>query len=482
MTSDIDNDLDATQGSEQEKKATVDEVPPSSPVEIHTDRNSTQAFLENGEKQIEAIREQFEEILTAKEDITPTKRALKQARKTCETRLEQLRTLAEDAEKAAWTAGEARDRAQADAKLVSAAKETSEVALHAAEEASGKAGVASQQVQDHATTVSKAKAEAVANADVISDTKTDVNESASRIAAADERIQATSSKVTQLAEEATAQTGQIEQQLASANNAIAEITQACETANEQRTNTVAKAAEASEAAEDARAFANQAETDADTVSSLTTTLKQAEDDVEAYRLELDHLKKEYGKLKKEIEGLLPGATSVGLAAAFADHTKRLTAPKWLWAGTFIGCIVGLLVVSWVGGGTELLTTTEHPTWDSLLTFLLRRIPFVAPLVWLAIYAGRQHMLTQRLEEDYAFKAATSRSFEGYKREMRQVSKHALGLLCDRVLGTVGSPPGRIYDGKHEDITPLRPVTEAIKCVAATRNDQQDMSQEDENSK
>jgi hypothetical protein len=35
-------------------------------------------------------------------------------------------------------------------------------------------------------------------------------------------------------------------------------------------------------------------------------------------------------------------------------------------------------------------------------------------------------------------------------------------LCDNVLKTLGQRPGRLYDGKHDDVTPLSPVMKLIK--------------------
>ncbi len=51
-------------------------------------------------------------------------------------------------------------------------------------------------------------------------------------------------------------------------------------------------------------------------------------------------------------------------------------------------------------------------WDDIFRSLVMRLPIVIPLVWLAIYAGRNYMMSLRLEEDYAYKKAISRAFEG----------------------------------------------------------------------
>ena len=77
------------------------------------------------------------------------------------------------------------------------------------------------------------------------------------------------------------------------------------------------------------------------------------------------------------------------------------------------------------------------------------------------------MLALRVEEEYAFKEAVSTAFEGYKREMKDIASHdnespPLVILCENVLLALAQRPGRIYEGRHEDITPLSPVRAAIR--------------------
>ena len=98
---------------------------------------------------------------------------------------------------------------------------------------------------------------------------------------------------------------------------------------------------------------------------------------------------------------------------------------------------------------------------------MNRLPFVIPLVWLAIYAGRHYSLALRLQEEYAFKEALSTAFEGYKREMASIPSGAEGTatplvtLCENVLTTLAQRPGRIYEGRHHDITPLAPLAGVV---------------------
>src|SRR5205807_9573247 len=96
-------------------------------------------------------------------------------------------------------------------------------------------------------------------------------------------------------------------------------------------------------------------------------------------------------------------------------------------------------------------------------------------VWLAVYAGRNYMLALRLQEEYAFKEALSTSFEGYKREMTGIPAAGDQLLpiltlCNNVLETLALRPGRLYEGKHDDITPLSPLAGLLGGTRGGRPD------------
>lgn len=67
------------------------------------------------------------------------------------------------------------------------------------------------------------------------------------------------------------------------------------------------------------------------------------------------------------------------------------------------------------------------------------------------------MISLRLEEDYAYKEAISTAFEGYKREMEKiaagdaVNPTPIATLCTNILRAIAERPGRIYEGKPQDI-------------------------------
>lgn len=201
------------------------------------------------------------------------------------------------------------------------------------------------------------------------------------------------------------------------------------------------------------------------INEVVVMAKSTHESVAEYQKELISLTKAFNELHSKIEGLLPNATSAGLASAFRNQKERFMKPQKYWLAMFVVTIVLLLVTGIVGlpGVWPDANSGTQDSWDSILRHLAIRLPLVAPLVWLAIYAGRHYTLALRVEEEYAFKEAVSTSFEGYKREMAGISDISdsahppIVTLCENVLLALAQRPGRIYEGRHEDITPLSPV-------------------------
>jgi len=93
-----------------------------------------------------------------------------------------------------------------------------------------------------------------------------------------------------------------------------------------------------------------------------------------------------------------------------------------------------------------------------------------PLIWLAFHSSHKAALAQRVEEDYAFKEAVSRSFEGYRREMAEIEgkaapESALSRFCAGVLSVITNPPGRIYEKHQLTKTPLNALAESAVPIA-----------------
>ncbi|MEQ1632015.1 MAG: hypothetical protein ABL997_06555 [Planctomycetota bacterium] len=203
---------------------------------------------------------------------------------------------------------------------------------------------------------------------------------------------------------------------------------------------------------------------------LAAVSSQVEQRVAKYEDALKELQAKASERLQTIEGLLPGAASAGLASAFDMRRRQFRLPMLVWHTLFVLSLAGLITIAWLEFGI-LTNPASTETWDRLALMLVHRLPFMAPLAWLAYYSSTKAALAQRVEEDYAFKEAVSRSFEGYRREMSELSskatpQSALDKFCGGVLGVVTSPPGRIYE-KHPLVhTPFQATDLMINQVGS----------------
>jgi chromosome segregation ATPase len=178
--------------------------------------------------------------------------------------------------------------------------------------------------------------------------------------------------------------------------------------------------------EETQALLLAAQTNEANLKKVLDHLTKSDDIATGHEARVEKLSTDLESLIKRVEGLLPGATSAGLASSFNKQKERFLDPQRNWLWTFVGCIIGLVIVaipsffSAIGIHWYPINSTEN-TWDATWRSLTMRLPIVLPLVWLGIYAGRNYMISLRLEEDYAYKEAISTSFEGYKREMEKIT-------------------------------------------------------------
>ena len=230
----------------------------------------------------------------------------------------------------------------------------------------------------------------------------------------------------------------------------------------------------SEAAESATAASANLSATNQTVVATQALLTEAQTAQEGLKEVLQHLTKsdeiatghekrvqaltaELQDLIKKVDGLLPGATSAGLASSFNKQRSRFGDPQRQWLSTFVICI-GLLFVLGLPSFLSAVFGWPHPmdpSWNAAWRSLTLRLPIVLPIIWLAIYAGRNYMMSLRMEEDYAYKEAISTAFEGYKREMEKFAAGdsenptPITILCTNVLRAIAERPGRIYEGRQK---------------------------------
>jgi uncharacterized coiled-coil DUF342 family protein len=303
--------------------------------------------------------------------------------------------------------------------------------------------------------IAAARTASDADAKAIGEAKTEVARDAAQVTAAKERVDAVMPAIDQGTKDANTITAAKSGVEASAAEIRSFQTQMSELTAKATTDGVAIAKTDEDGKKilasmtDARNMANEAH----------GRLIQYESDIKV-------LKDAFTAMQAKLEGLLPHATSAGLASAFHIQKARFSKPQPYWLGLFVVAILCLL------GATGYGLPASADTWDAILRHFVNRLPIVAPLVWLAIYAGHHYSMALRMEEDYAFKEAVSTAFEGYKREMLAIPAGSandvspLVTLCENVLRALAERPGRIYDGRVDVVTPITPAASALREMIA----------------
>jgi hypothetical protein len=209
------------------------------------------------------------------------------------------------------------------------------------------------------------------------------------------------------------------------------------------------------------------------LKGLADKAATVEASINAYEDQLANLQSQCADHLKTIVGLLPGATSTGLAHAFDARRQTFLNPSRRWQGLFVGSVL-LLVGLAVSGMWHVFQIDRTLTYDELLRLWIARLPVAGALVWLALHASRESALAKRLEEDYGYKAAIASSFIGFHKQMSEIGASAgpespLAKLCGDTLATIASPPGRIYDKHQLTVSPMGELKDAAKSVAGQIN-------------
>ena len=169
-------------------------------------------------------------------------------------------------------------------------------------------------------------------------------------------------------------------------------------------------------------------------------------------------KNKYEALIKEIESLLPSATSVGLAEAYHQEREKFNLPIILWNIIFIVSLIGITTLSFI-------TLKDLNTLDDIGKSILHSLPITVPLIWLAIYASKRRSENQRLEQEYAHKEALAKSYSSYKKQIEELNKDDATLLVkllDSAIQTISYNASESLDKKHGDGTVLNEIVANVK--------------------
>jgi uncharacterized protein YoxC len=196
----------------------------------------------------------------------------------------------------------------------------------------------------------------------------------------------------------------------------------------------------------------------------TKVFGKTSEDQESLKFKLNNLKTQHKDLHEEwegkyttltskIEGLLPGATSAGLAKSYYDQKNSYKWPNIIWSAVFALTMVGMVYYA-------IDTVAESSDIGNAFMNILSRAPFFIPTIWLALFASKQQSQNRRLEQEYAYKESLAKSYDGYKREIDNLPEsdeknEIMGKLVRTMIDTAGfNPSSTLEKQSHNDKPPL----------------------------
>lgn len=141
-------------------------------------------------------------------------------------------------------------------------------------------------------------------------------------------------------------------------------------------------------------------------------------------------------------------TANGLAGSFQERAKFLNYTSYGW---ILGLILSLFSLWWIGGKQvhdlkDLFVKSNISSIAILLQTLTAILSISAPL-WFAWLSTTQINKLFKLAEDYGFKSSVSQSYEGYKKEISDISPQLQQDLIKSLLKIINDEPLRLV--KHE---------------------------------
>ncbi|WP_123832843.1 hypothetical protein [Luteimonas sp. 100069] len=190
--------------------------------------------------------------------------------------------------------------------------------------------------------------------------------------------------------------------------------------------------------------------------------EKSRDAVLKYEIEVKALAEVAAKSKEQISSVLESAlsamervnaayrstTSQGLAKEFHDKANKLNTSVYLWGSALVIALLSAVVIAFMRfpAVVDSLAKVEGgASWGVVTTQLFLSALSLGAPVWLAWVSTRQIGERFRLAEDYAYKAALSSAYEGYRHEAAQLDESFQLQLFSIALNRLDEIPLRLLD-------------------------------------
>lgn len=191
--------------------------------------------------------------------------------------------------------------------------------------------------------------------------------------------------------------------------------------------------------------------------------KTSQQEVEAVLAQANHT-------LARVNAAFRAATSEGLAREFKKKAFALNVSVALWTVVLFGALWGAKVIGserfpHILKSTEQLTAHGVVPWELLVTQMLISILSLGAPVWLAWVATKQVGERFRLAEDYAYKAALSSAYEGYRTEAADLDPVLQAQLFSIAISRLDEIPLRLVD-KRVSGSPMHELFQTVEFKRA----------------
>ncbi|MCX7318319.1 MAG: hypothetical protein NT113_02025, partial [Hyphomicrobiales bacterium] len=221
---------------------------------------------------------------------------------------------------------------------------------------------------------------------------------------------------------------------------------------------------------------------ADEVATNRARVIDTRDRIAEIEIELSASAEEARAVLERCQTAYSAATSVGLALAFQERSHSLSKSMWIWVG---GLIVALLAGG-VFGAHRLQTLADllkEPNQAPAILYpnLLISLLSIGAPIWFAWLSTKQIGQRFKMSEDYAFKAAVSRAYEGYRREAARVDEDLEVKLLASALARLDEQPLRLVETEShgspwQEMMNSDVVKQAVKTVPAFAEQVKEMAE------
>lgn len=205
--------------------------------------------------------------------------------------------------------------------------------------------------------------------------------------------------------------------------------------------------------------------DGERTGGLSNKLKQLENNL----VEFEKTQKtRYKALNEEIESLMPGATSTGLATAYRSLRRSFNNPLKTYTKVFYLslCILFLSSLFFIidGIGLFYINFVDISTFDKFFNNLAYKSSIFLPIIWLAIFSSKRRSEALRLQQEYAHKEALAKSYQSFKKQIDALDEKDPQLLTQLMFSAINAVTynaSKTLDGKHGDEAPTQSFIDKV---------------------